>query len=458
MQRRAIAYVRRSHDDNGGNVSRETQEDAVRSLAAQHGQSLGDRYMDGRDAFGAVDVYVDWGRSGGDAPEDALRYRPAFRALLREVEAGHVSHVFALKLDRLGRGQTALSRLWAAAEATGTLIVTREEGRLDADNPAAWLLRHTLSGFAEFYLREQKRKSARTLAYQRKRGDAIGLPTLGTVMRREDPTDPRSRIVRVVTDPGAVQRVIDAYTESGSYLGAASLLNAAREPVPLARQTRRDGQPYGNGRYAEAKWHPGTVRGIVTREAPALASPPHQSLKGAGSPRLLRGLLRCSCGTVLTPGGSLRNRSLSYFCNRGHRDPIHPKPYTISEKRLMVWVREEAARYRPPLAGQTVALDSGETERDLPAERERIVRTFTRGLISEEQMDAMLVEVDALLAERELVAFMVPFCIDWTADVATINDVLRSIWHRVELGPDLHPIRADWKVPAWRAEDAAAVA
>src|SRR4051794_20470678 len=109
----AVGYIRRSHVDDEGEVSRDTQERAIAGLAE-------------RDGLG-VDILSDWGVSGGD---EALSRRPLFRELLRRVEAGDVPTVYALKLDRLGRGQSALGKLWGAAEATGTRIVTAEEGDL----------------------------------------------------------------------------------------------------------------------------------------------------------------------------------------------------------------------------------------------------------------------------------------------------------------------------------------
>lgn len=74
----AVAYIRRSHKDAGGQVSREDQLSAVNALAERHGEAIGE-------------VFIDWGRSGGDADdEDALKHRPRFRAMLRRIEAGDV--------------------------------------------------------------------------------------------------------------------------------------------------------------------------------------------------------------------------------------------------------------------------------------------------------------------------------------------------------------------------------
>ena len=47
----------------------------------------------------------------------------------------------------------------------------------------------------------------------------------------------------------------------------------------------------------------------------------------------------------------------------------------------------------------------------------------------------------------------IPPAVDWSRDVATINRTLRGLWHYVELGLDLQPVRAEWVVPGWRSED-----
>ena len=101
--KRAVGYIRRSHQDAGGHVSREEQETVLRELAERHGETLGE-------------VFEDWGRSGGDSSDesDALAHRPGFRSLLRALEAGEVTAVFAHRVDRIGRSSHALGRLWAA--------------------------------------------------------------------------------------------------------------------------------------------------------------------------------------------------------------------------------------------------------------------------------------------------------------------------------------------------------
>ena len=73
----ALGYIRRSSRADDGDVSREDQEAAIRSLSERYGLPVDD-------------VYVDWKVSGRDNRDtsDALRHRPRMRALLRRVEDG----------------------------------------------------------------------------------------------------------------------------------------------------------------------------------------------------------------------------------------------------------------------------------------------------------------------------------------------------------------------------------
>jgi hypothetical protein len=41
--------------------------------------------------------------------------------------------------------------------------------------------------------------------------------------------------------------------------------------------------------------------------------------------------------------------------------------------------------------------------------------------------------------------------IDWAWPASRLNPVLRALWNRIDLGPDLRPASADWTVPEWRA-------
>jgi hypothetical protein len=63
-------------------------------------------------------------------------------------------------------------------------------------------------------------------------------------------------------------------------------------------------------------------------------------------------------------------------------------------------------------------------------------------------------EWDAIDAELDRLDFIETIVeipsIDWTVAPGIVNGVLRAIWERVELGPDLMPARFIWRRQEWR--------
>jgi hypothetical protein len=341
--------------------------------------------------------------------------------------------VFALKIDRLGRSSHALGRLWAVCKDSGTRVVTTE-GDFTDDDPATFLMRHTFEGFAVYYLKDQKRKSAKTKAYTDARGDDYGREPFGYA-RRTPKRDGTERVIVERADPSAIQRVLDAYGEIGTFLGAAKLLNAAG--MPTARP--QDG--------SNVQWHASTVRRVVEREAPEMVPTSiRRGVRKQARPRLFAGLLRCPCGTTLTPGGI--KRKPVYYCWRAKAEETHVAKTNISENRLRPWITEEADRL---VDRDDYYREGGEW--DDPKKRALIEAARAAGM--DDDADRFQAQYDAVAAEhgaRERIALNVPDRIDWERwDTEGINRALRSLWEFVELGPDLLPVRAEWRIEEWRA-------
>lgn len=418
---RAIGYIRRSSKDAGGKLSIEEQERDIAELAQRH-------------ELVVADVQRDLGRSGGDykgdPDSDALAHRPGFRAVLRAVEAREVDAVLASRIDRLGRSQNALGRLWAACEHTGTKVITTEGDMADPGNPATVLLRGMLGVFAEYYLAEQVRKNARAMEYCRRRGDDFGAPAFGYEKQtpKHHGTD---RVEMVKADPEGIARVLDAYRAAGcNYRQAALRLNEAG-----VKPARTD------------KWYATSVAAVVKRHAPELAVQAQERRARTTVPRLFRRLLKCHCGSLMTPQDS--SRSLGYVCPQGHHDARHPRPIVVSEAKLMPWIMAEAARLRLPeevtMDAEGAGYDDSLDRATLAAMRERIGEV------------AYLAGIDALDAAREAHGgrqrqlVEVPPALDWEWSVPAINAWLRAAFEYVQLGPDLLPVHAEWSVPEWRS-------
>ena len=95
-----------------------------------------------------------------------------------------------------------------------------------------------------------------------------------------------------------------------------------------------------------------------------------------------------------------------------------------------------------------------EGEWDDPALRALI--TAARAAGRDQMADQLQVEYDehaAAQGERIEHALDVPTRIDWDRwSTEDVNRALLSLWERVELGPDLLPTRAIWRIEEWRRD------
>jgi hypothetical protein len=217
---------------------------------------------------------------------------------------------------------------------------------------------------------------------------------------------------------------------------------------------RENGGTYG--------WNVMTVSRIVRRERPDM---PRVGRQGAAAraKRLFSGLLICGapgCGQTLSsmprPGG----RQVGYYCRKAHNDPTHPRPYVVSERFLLPWMRDEVARLRPidpvtaePVDAVTLAAGNDGVRAQLTGRLERAQDLRIAGEITRERYDREAADVRAeldRLGDAEAVV-AIP-TIDWTRDPRTVNEILRTILESVTLGPDMRPVVALWTVPAWRAD------
>jgi hypothetical protein len=99
-----------------------------------------------------------------------------------------------------------------------------------------------------------------------------------------------------------------------------------------------------------------------------------------------------------------------------------------------------------------MAVDNAAARAALAGRLERAHELYIAGAISRErhatEVAAVAAELDRLGDAETVVA--VP-AIDWTWEPGQLNGVLRAILERVELGPDMRPVRAIWTVPEWRS-------
>jgi hypothetical protein len=187
---------------------------------------------------------------------------------------------------------------------------------------------------------------------------------------------------------------------------------------------------------------------------------PHNTRPGAKAraPFALYGLLRCHCGHVLT-GNRYKNGSdlayTSYKCHLARTVPGHGLS-AVPEKRILPWIKAEAARLRVP---ESVIV---ETERQ--ADRDKLERRksdlsfmLEMGGIDRDDYQRRLAAVkeaeDALEAQEAATAVLaVPQAIDWENwTPEAVNKVLAAMWSSVTLDERMQPVSALWTMPEWRA-------
>jgi DNA invertase Pin-like site-specific DNA recombinase len=420
-ERQPVAYIRRSVARRGdpGDVSREFQTEKVRSLANGDGPTL--RILDG-----------DWGKS---AATDKVNHRLAFLAMLEDIEAGRVSHVYAYAPDRLARSVEWAARLVNVCRRAGVPITTTA-GTVAPDDPAARAMFNMLAVMNETALDEMEHKARSSIDVRRNRGDTIGQRPYGEVRTRKD------GVVVGADEDAAV--VLDAFREAGSYFGAARILNDRKVPT-------RNG----------AKWYPRTVQRIVNRyDRHTVPLGVRRGVRTLGS-RMLSGLLWCHCGARMgqTVSGEGTPR---YRCPIGAADPTHSRPYIVPERKLLPAVMAEAARLKVP--GDVVQLREASTAAlaALETKRDGIGDAYAAGAfgpVGSEAARAKLTErlaaIDEEAKEQEAVEYLeaIPQSVDFTQPPEIVNTILRAMWSRVELGPDLRPLSDGfvWRRKEWRA-------
>jgi DNA invertase Pin-like site-specific DNA recombinase len=375
-------------------------------------------------------TYKDWGRSGGAEWDDLAERRPEFTAMLGAVAAGTIGAVYAYDADRLSRNESILHRLLDVAGRSGTVVIDRT-GR-DLASSHNRLTAGILASVDAQVLRDITERNRANRDRKRARGDDLGEAPYGwTKVKLTEPgANRRGRpaqagaVVNVLTDEPAIVTVLNAYAAAGSALGAAVLLNAAGVPTRRGRT-----------------WNNRAVADVVAREAPELL-PAKLGRRNARHYRIraLSGLLRCRCGNVMSPNGE------GWTCAQGQRG-AHERPYNVAESKLLPWVKAEAGRLALP---EQVTMDAGPYDDGA----ERAALAALRGKVSDAVVDAGLADLDAARAahgDRVRTVVDVPARIDFEReDVADVNRTLRAMWSYVELGPDLMPVSASWRVPEWR--------
>src|SRR5664280_1118807 len=291
-----LAYLRRSRvfADKPGAVSYETQTNAVRALAARLGYELR-----------PDQILEDWGKSGGEGRE---RFRLAYGTLRKAIEAGNVTDILAYDQSRLTRSTIEWANLAASCREHHVRVHLVNGGTKDFESADGRMTANILADIATAERERAQERAVQTVAYRRHRKDRLGPPAYG--WRKVGGKGNEGKSER---DPDAdVAAVLAAFTEAGSYNGAARLLNT--RGIASKRAARVD------PRTGKASvWRSLAVRRVLEREAPDMI--PRNARQGAKTRQdsRLAGLLRCgSCQGILTPSRRAGRAAVNYRCQRAY--------------------------------------------------------------------------------------------------------------------------------------------
>jgi DNA invertase Pin-like site-specific DNA recombinase len=432
MTRHPAAYIRRSYvDENSpGDIAEASQLAEVRRLAVEDGHN------------GDLVIYSDWGLSADFLKTAA---RTEWTRLLADMENGSISALYAFDVDRLYRDPRDLIRLQDAAQ-RGAVTITTKAGRLPigaGDDPAGEGFAFITAVFGRMELQKAKKRSAAALDARHARGDVIGQAGFGRILARENPDDPKSRLIEIPgPDHDRAMAVVEAYKLTGSIMRTSKLLQARGIPAP------RGGE----------KWGTHTVSNILTREAGELFPRRGQPTKGSPTGRRTPAtvwyaqLVHHHCGATMSPN---RPRH-QLICPWGHREggATHGRT-TISANAIQEYVNAELDHFQLPGDTYELAKDDAARRGAIVARLERYRELYLEGGehgIDKKRWEAEKVRHAADLSaldDRQTVVELPPRDELWSYTDPDISRILRGIFLRIDLSADMVPT-AVWRNPALR--------
>lgn len=385
----AFGYVRKSvvHDASRM-LSPETQEAAIRELAGR----FGDQY---------VEILSDLDVSGTKRRDK----RPGWDELLRAVESGEATAVYAYSLSRFARNVSQLSDFFDLCKQRKVPIRV-DRDYIDTSTASGELIAHLLASVAQFEASAATERVKDAFAAKRRRDPSWRGP--GNVPFGDLPGEDASV-------------VIETFRDAGSYDQAARRLNANGFP------TRKSG----------GVWHGSMVRDIVRRAAPDLVPPGGaRGAKAAAGPFRYFRLLACgTCGTRLTPSRDSRTGLIRYYCHRAKVTP-HARGW-VSEHLLTSAIVGEADRAAFAIKRMQVgSADDQAKSSALASKRDRVLTNFEDGLIDRQVRDEKLAAIAAdeatLSTRRWIKRIIIPPDIE-KDDPGRVNEHLRRIFDRVTI-------------------------
>jgi DNA invertase Pin-like site-specific DNA recombinase len=206
---RAVGYVR---------VSTEEQGDSQLGLDAQRAAIEGEAARRGWDLLG---IFTD------TASGKSLSSRPGLEDALTQLDSGDAAALIVSKLDRLSRSTKDFATLMERAKRRGWAPVVLDLG-VDTTTPAGELVASVMVSVAQWERRAIGQRTKEALAAKKAQGGVLGRP-------RQLPDNVRSRIHHMRGQGLSLRAIADTLNGEG---------------VPTAQ--------------GGAKWHPSTIRAVLS--------------------------------------------------------------------------------------------------------------------------------------------------------------------------------------------------
>jgi len=460
---RVALYLRVSSEEQRVAGTIQTQLEVLRD----HAGSMG---------FEVVVVYADDGISG----TIPLHERPEGRRLLEDAKAGKFNTVLVYKLDRLGRTQLGILDAADRLERVGVALRSATE-HYETATPQGRLMFQMLGSFAEFERSNIKQRTTDGLYRAHRNGRHLAPFPFGYH------ADENGRLEIVPEEAEIVEQIIANIASGATLYAEAARLNTLSVRPPSSKY-----EP-GKKRYVAQRWGAPTLRGIVRQSAysgthevklatgetvrqqvPAIVEPELQRCalarleenrrySGGRKHRnyLLRGLVECEvCGCSCVGRNRPRHGKPYYYykCGddhptRGHRAPRGHAPYVRA-----VWLEETVwddvrqflrnpgevlERVRGQMEGDDETAELSARHADLSkrlaaksAEKDRYVRTFAAGHISEDELAEYMTDLKNQIDNLKLLISSVEDDLDAAREQVEIAETteawLRHLSERIE--------------------------
>src|SRR5215211_608164 len=389
-----------------------------------------------------ADVYKDDGISG----TIPLHERPEGRRLLEDARAGKFTTVLVSKLDRLGRTLLVIVDAHDRLDAAGVSLRSGREP-IDTSTPSGRLIFQMLASFAEYDRENIAERTQAGLHRAFRAGKYMGRVPYGYI------ADEDARLEIVPEEAEVVREIFRNVAEGSTLYAEAKRLTdlgvpgvghryGSRERVPGRRWTNTTISGIVRQR-AYSGTHEVRIGGdVIEREVPAIVRPELQERARVtlrenkrrpnrdGNRRyLLAGLVRCAtCGYGCSGHGTWgKGKRYSYYScitnkpGKAVATPPHRAPYVRAEwLEGAVWADVRAFLENPGEVLERVREqmgsedDTGELDarrEDLEkrlaakqAEKDRYVRLYAQGHLSETELDVYLADLRNQIENLRLLA------------------------------------------------------